>query len=140
MKKIHIVILIIFLLILSGCEEAKSKFNITGEYICDSIYFDDDFFAEKPENVSKITFNNNGFCKLRVNYLGGISDVDCSYEVKQDFVKVKVHLEKSILSGTDERGNVYMNDEYIFSIINNNEIVIDKGFYAVKANDSFIKK
>jgi hypothetical protein len=53
---------------------------------------------------------------------------------------VKAYLEGTLFDAPDMEGYPFMEDEYIFNIIDDNNIIIDKGFYTVDAGDKFIKK
>lgn len=116
------------------------EFNIIGKYICSNDYWKDDFFIKNPQKVPFILFESNNKCSILVNYLGGLENVKCSYSKEKDTVKVKVDLKGTPFDGTYNDGRPYMEDEYIFNIIDDNNIVIDKGFYTVNAGDYFIKK
>ncbi len=116
------------------------NFTIIGKYTCSNEYWKDDFFIQNPEKVPYIIFENNNNCSILVNYLDGLENVKCSYIMEKDTIKVKAYIEGTLFDGTYDDGRPYMEDEYIFDVIDNNHIVIDKGFYTVSARDSFIKK
>ena len=157
-KRIIVFIAVLLILIagilLSGCREDNfqsdrpdssevpesvsniPEFNIIGKYICDNDYHKDEFFIENPESIPYITFNNDGSCKLLVNYLEGGCYMNGSYNIEDNQILVKLDFSGTIFEGT---GTEYMDDEHVFTIISNDKIIIDKGFYTVNARDFFIK-
>ena len=149
-KNIVVVILMTIIILVVGIsfifadkvgdtKEGETEFNIFGKYICSSEYHKADFFIENPDKIPEITFNKGGDCNLRINYLGGIADVNCFYNLDANSIYVELDLFGTIFYGTDNTGKPYMYDKYIFNIIDDNHIIIDKGFYTVGAGDSFIK-
>lgn len=117
-----------------------SEYTIIGKYTCSNDYWKDDFFIQNPEKVPFILFEDNNNCSILVNYLGGLANVKCSYSIEKNTVKVKAYLAGTPFDGTYDDGRPYMEDEYIFNIMDDNNIIIDKGFYTVGAGDKFIKK
>lgn len=118
--------------------ESETKHNIIGEYICQG-YMYEEFMDEYPEFVPSINFYDDGSCKLRVYYIGGVDDVKGEYSVKGDEIHVKLDLEWTFFEGTDSAGLPYMDDEYIFTITDEDHLVIDREFYVVHAKESFVR-
>ena len=114
------------------------EFNILGKYVCFSDYHKDKNIIKNPDDIPSITFYENGKCNLFVAYFGGVWDVNGLYEIKEDTIKVELDLHGTPFEGIDTAGNPYMDAIYIFNIIDNDKLIIDKGFYSVYAGDPFI--
>ncbi len=112
------------------------NYQVSGKYICNSDIYKAEFFEGYSEAIPAVIFNEDGRCELIVNYMEGLCSVYGTYCVQENQVIVNVNLDGTIF---EESGTKYMNDQYVFKIMSNNEIVIDRGYYAVKAGDKFIK-
>jgi hypothetical protein len=151
----------------SDKEPDLSSFSVYGKFVCASDYFNDgEYFTRFPEDIPAITFQEDGSCELKVNYLQGMAIVFGIYSVEEKQVLVELDLNNTfsevyvidndgnifvelrpnhivfIASGDDpyhEPGTKFMDDQYIFDIVANNHIIIDRGFYVVNAGDSFLK-
>lgn len=138
----------------------SDKAYIEGKYICASNYHMQDFSIDYPETIPFISFSKDGSCELFVNYLGGLASVFGSYTIEEDEILVAIDLSSAISDdevfdmhyGTSvivEKGanpnlfqegdKKYMDDQYVFSIISGDKIIIDRGFYTVNAGDAFLK-
>ena len=115
----------------------SSKFNINGKYICNNDYFkNENHFAIFPEDIPAIAFYEDNSCEFNINYMGGITSVYGIYSIEGKQILVTIYLNDTIFEESDIK---YIDDKYIFSIRSDNEIIIDKGFYAVNAGDTFVK-
>ncbi len=167
MKKTFLLFVFVVLLFTFRCTSSPGtdEATIIGEYVCTNEYIaSGDSFQSAPEAIPSITFIEDGNCEVLVNYLGGIAKVFGTYNIKNDQAIVYLDLMDTLsmdyvlnddpttpeIGETEvvwlrdqiafQEGDVkYMPDEYVFDIIDSNEIVIDKGFYIVNAGDSFIK-
>jgi len=117
----------------------SSSFNNLGKFVCSNEYFSNkEYFKRFPNDIPSITFYANGRCELLVNYLEGICTVCGNYTVDGGKILVKlIDLEDTVL--VDENAAPYISDEYVFNIIDNDHLVVDRGFYAVNAGDVFSK-
>ena len=115
---------------------ATTPESMIGEYICRNDTYNA-FIAEYPEYIPSINFYDDGACKLRVYYIGGVTDVFGIYEIKKNEIHVKVDLSWTIFEGTDDAGLPYMDDEYIFTITDEEHLTIDREYYTVHAGDPF---
>ena len=114
-------------------------FSIYGKYICSSDYFSVEFFLEKhSEAVPFIYFNEDGKCIFRINYLGGVCEVNGFYNIEKDLIYVDLHFDGTVFIDK-ETAETYIPTEYIFSIVSNDEIVIGDDCYGVRAGDSFLR-
>lgn len=150
MKRL-IAIVSIMLVVLLGCEGkniqkltetdtetlTKQEYNIMGTYICKGEIYNQ-FIDEYEEYIPAIRFYEDGKCVLRVYYIGGVSEVEGVYCIKNSEVLVDIDLLYTIFrdSGTGEK---YMDDEYIFTITDEDHLVIDRSFYEVNPGDSFVR-
>ena len=160
MRKLLIVF--VFLLLSCGCATSTldtSVVEISGKYICTNDYITSgDYFKTNPDAIPSITFNEDGSCEVVVNYLEGIAIVYGTYTVEneQAFVSLdlmnttsEVHvIDKDGKESIEVRKNhivfqdgevKYMDDQYVFDIIDGNSIVIDKGFSIAREQDTFLK-
>lgn len=135
-----IIISAIVLLINIGKSTKQTKFNISGKYICSNDYFNNEPFIKYSDYIPTITFYDNSSCSLLVHYGGGKTDVNCSYFIKEDIIQVKLNIKGSFFDAPDAEGYPFMEEQYNFTIIDNNHITINKGFYTVDSGDLFIKK
>ena len=116
-----------------------SAIAVSGDYICfNDEYYNNAFFTKHPDAIPSITFYNDGSCKFVVNYLEGVCDVGGFYHVDKDFVYIELELSDTIFVDK-ETGEKYMDDQYVFTIINIDKIIIDRDCYAVNAGDSFVR-
>lgn len=118
---------------------SEKKNDIIGKYICTSEYFSNEYFQLHNESVPFIIFYEDDTCTLSVNYFEGVTNIKGKYEIKEKEINVKLDLQWTIFEGTDSVGLSYMNDEYIFTITDENHLVINRGYYSVNAGDSFMK-
>ena len=137
---LSIIISVIVLFVNFKRSTDKTQFNILGKYICSNDYFNNEPFIEYSDYIPAITFYDNNICNLLVHYGGGKTDVSCSYDIKEKTIQVKLNIKGSFFDVPDMEGYPFIDDQYIFTIIDNNHIIIDKGFYTVGSGDSFIKK
>lgn len=134
MKKLWILLLV---LVLSSCQTSVEpqpssdyySMEIVGKYICSSDYFSNDYFIEYPECIPYIVFYDNGACEVLINYLEGIVTFSGDYHIQDTIVKVQFEFKGSIFEGD--------NDEYCFSILDENCIRIEQDCYTVQAGDLF---
>ena len=120
-------------------QKPKTNFSIIGKYICDNDDFKEEPFIEYSDYIPAVTFYNNKICNLLVYYGDGKVDVSCSYDIKENMIQVKLNLSGTFFDAPNEEGYPFLNDFYIFNIVDNNHIVIDKGFYTVDDGDAFVK-
>lgn len=118
----------------------KSEFHITGKYICAASYFDNKYFVKYPEMIPCISFSDDGHCILFINYMGGACDMEGKYRVEGDKIYVKLDFANTIFedTGTEYRDTDFMADEYVFSILDDDRIIIHRACYTVEANDMFV--
>jgi hypothetical protein len=149
-------------MLVCGCTTStveKNSIKILGKYTCTNDYITNgDSFTVNPDTIPSVTFNEDGSCEVVVNYLEGIATVYGTYSVdnKQVFVSLDLLDTTSEVYSIDENGKEsvvieknlvvfqegdtkHMDDRYVFDVIDNNNIVIDRGFYIVGEGDSFIK-
>ena len=165
MKKIFIILC--FILLLSGCKinnsisstyndpsdyspsssaqsepsdtSSEVEFSALGRFVCVSDYHLTEEMLKYPEFIPAITFYEDGTCNLFVAYFHGTCNVKGVYSKDGSHVKVELDLRGTLFEGTDQAGFPYMNDKYIFTIVSDERIIIDKGFYSVDAGDPFVK-
>lgn len=111
-----------------------TDYYIEGTYTCSNEYF------SNLSTASSICFSKDGDCVISVNYSGGICNVEGKYYILDNKIYVKLNFDNTIFEDTgDEYKDVdYMSDEYVFTVVNDNEIKINRGCYAVNANDVFV--
>ena len=84
-----------------------------------------------------ISFHENGTCELLVNYQEGSCTLGGNHVVDGSSIFVElINLEDTIFVSEDLIS--YMPDKYVFTIIDDEHISIDKGYYVVQAGDIFI--
>lgn len=113
-------------------------YNIVGKYKCDNRYFKQ-FEEESPEYISAINFYEDGTCLFHVYYIGGIANLNGVYDIDNGTISVKVDLKNTVLETPPDSEIQYMDDQYVFSITDENTLAIDRGCYVIDADDSFIK-
>ena len=112
------------------------EFNIEGTYICTGdFYSDNESFISFPESIPHVTFYENGTCKIRADYYEGLRELIGDYSVDGDCVFVKLDSQE-LFSPEDW---VEMDNEFVFNIINDDKITIDRQFYMVAAGDPFTR-
>ena len=127
-----------FEMALDEVKQQDADIQIWGEFICSNDYFDTgEYFKNFPESIPAITFYQNGRCDLTVNYFEGVSNVSGTYRVEYDRILVDVDLKDTVFKEEDIR---YMENQYIFKIINQEQLIIERGFYAVSDTDYFLKQ
>ncbi len=99
-----------------------------------------------------ITFNADRTVAFRVYYIGGASMVYGTYDVVDNKINIKLDLENSFFKGgykcscKKNSGNLhpYMNDEFVFEIVDNDKIVMSDtgkfGCYVVRNGDAFVRE
>ena len=114
----------------------EAEYDIIGKYICNNDYYNDEYISLYLESVSYVTFYEYGHCKTYIDYLEGGQEVWGKYSLEGNQVKVALRF-----FPTDEPDPIRenMDDEYVFTIIDEDHLVIDKGYFAVQAGDSFVK-
>jgi len=137
----YIVLLTILLITLSGCgvgnPSETAYYDILGKYICSNDYINGgEHFERFPEDIPAINFYEDGICEITINYLEGICIASGIYTIEESRIFVAINLDNTIFEGT---GAEYIDDQYIFDIINDEQIVIDRDFYLAWAGDSFLK-
>ena len=112
----------------------SSERYISDTYTCSSDYF------STLSTTPSICFNKNGDCVISVNYSGGICNMEGKYYIQGDKIYVKLSFDNTIFedTGNEYTDLDYMSNKYVFSIVNDTEIVINRGCYAVKAGDGFV--
>ena len=115
-----------------------SKFDVLGTFICSDESFKTEFHKKYPSTIPLIAFYEAGTCHFRINYSEGMFDVSGFYTVESNNIKVKLNLNNTIFMDA-KTGEKYMDDQYVFTIMNNNKIVIDRECYAVNSGDLFVK-
>ncbi len=144
MKRFYLLLAI--LMLLSGCSRPisnepveatpestsgiKDEFVVIGKYVCKSQYCE----GLEEECTPEINFYEDGTCRMFVNYLEGGANIKGEYSVESDKVFVKLDFTNSIFEGS---GTKYMDDTYVFSIENDDNITIDRHVYVVNAGDAF---
>ena len=137
MKKLAFLMAAVLLLFPACARHAVNHEQIlSGKYICDSDYHKDDFFKEYPESTPYILFRKNGTCEVFVNYLEGGCIMQGVYAEAGKEIVVNLDFAGTIFEGT---GTEYMDDRYTFTVIHEDKMVIDKGFYTVAPGDAFVK-
>jgi len=138
---LFIISLLIFLLSKSREELKISNFDISGTYICSSDYHSDEFSVIYSDTIPSVSFYDNGICEFIVNYFEGTCIIIGNYTVEGNYVKVSLDFRGTIFEINEDpyTGEKYMDDEYIFTIINNNKLIIDRAYYTVEAEDPFVK-
>ena len=126
---------------LSTSSSSKPEFKILGQYVCDSDYHRDDFNVQHPESVPFITFRDDGNCSLYVNYLNGCEYVHGTYSIENDRIQVELDFHGTYFEGKIDpaTGGPWMDNHYVFQIIDDNQIIIDREFYTVNAGDTFVR-
>lgn len=140
MKKLCVFICCIFFI--QGCTAYNlnpSTFNILGEYLCANEEFNNEFFIKNPDYIPSITFYDNGSCKAHVNYLEGIIDVLGYYSIEGNLIHVNLNIDDSVFYNS-ETGEKYIDDQFIFTIVDDNKIILDGDFYSVGSGEIFVKK
>ena len=140
--------IIVVLLLLCGCragfsslsmppesssDPAAHSTNMLGRYVCTNDYIESsrDFFDYYPEYIPSITLNEDGSCELLVNYLEGIYIAHGTYRIEDKQVIVDME--------ADAIAAVQLDSQYIFEIVDENHIIIDRGFSVAESGDSFFK-
>jgi hypothetical protein len=112
---------------------------VLGEYTCSNdMYYNSEFYITHPDAIPSITFYDDGSCKFIINYSEGICNVEGYYCIDEDYIYIGLELSNTIFLDK-ETGEKYMDDQYVFTIVNSDTIVIDKDCYAVYAGDSFVR-
>jgi len=112
------------------------EFSIEGTYICTGDYYNNnEFFLTFPEYIPHITFYKDGTCKIRAFYNEGLRELIGGYSVNKNSIFVKLDSQEQF-APEDWRE---MDDEFVFEIINNDEITIDRQFYMVAEGTSFTR-
>jgi|GEM_PF-1236429 len=113
-----------------------SEFNALGTFICASDSFETEFHKKYPSTIPLIAFYSADTCHVRVNYGEGMCDVAGFYTIEGENINVKLDFRDTIFEGI---GTEYMDNQYVFSIVSNKQIVIDRDCYTVNQGDCFVK-
>jgi len=122
-----------------GGANVEVDYSIDDKYACTNDYFEADFFIQHPEAVPFIDFVEDGKCIFGINYSGGFCDVNGTYSIEDDRIYVELDFKGTIFID-NETAATYTFTQYVFSIVSDDEIVIDKDCYGVRAGDSFIRE
>lgn len=125
--------------------------KISGTYYCDAGCFIEPAFVRSPEYISCITFYENSYCIFHVYYIGGVCDVNGTYQIDENIINVELDLSGTPIGGADFHDGKeypYADSRYVFEIIDNDHIVFGvvpdayhkDGFYAIRDGYPFIRK
>ena len=119
----------------TASEAVASEKYISGKYIWD------DPGISGEGSTPCIYFADDGDCILFVDYSEGGSDIEGRYYIADGKIYVNLDFSNTIFEDTgDEYTDIdFMADKYVFTIVNDSEIVINRGCYAVMANDKFVR-
>lgn len=149
MKKLCLLCLIIFL---TGCslqgspgqpdtsEELRDEYNIIGEYTCMNDFYDQ--YKDRPdydEYIPSISFYEDGMCRFRVYYIGGVTNLNGVYKIEEDSITVNLDMKNTIMESPADGSIQYMDDQYVFKIADEDNLIIDRECYIVNADDLFVK-
>ena len=115
-----------------------ADYNISGKYICANEYYKDEYFIDWPEGISSVTFFENGTCVFFINYNGGCEEVDGVYKKESNIINVDLDFEGTLFVDNDT-AEKYLPVQYTFRIVSDDKLIIDKGFYGVRAGDPFVR-
>ncbi len=115
----------------------SSHRNIQGTYTCTSEYWN----ASSSTSVPYIHFDEDGSCLMFINYFEGGCNMEGEYRIENDSIYVKLDFSNTIFEDTgDEYTDCeFMSNEYIFKIVSDSKLIINRGCYAVNEGDAFIK-
>lgn len=122
--------------------------TIGGKYYCSTDFFTDEYRIKYPGDTPYITLNDDGSCVLLVGYFHGICEVEGTYLIEGNVINVELDLRGTPFEGTDTTGRPFMDDRFVFEIIDNDHIVIGPApnavyngdCYVVRSGDSFIRE
>ncbi len=119
--------------------------GILGTFYCVG-NFRQQCFIDDPECISAITFNADGTIAFRVFYGDGTYTVGGTYDVTDNMIRIKCDLTASPFEGVDHSGRIYMEDEFVFEIVDNDNLIFHdaencekKDCYIVRDGDSFVR-
>ena len=124
--------------ILSESQSIDIEFNVVGKFICSNNYYN----SQVVYNIPSITFNNGNSCVFVVNYLEGGADINGTYKREGNEITVELNFQGTIFENNlDEfTGEKYIEEQFIFTIVDEDKVAIDKNCYAVEAGDLFIRQ
>ena len=91
-------------------------------YYCTADYFRE-WSAKDLEYIPALTLNEDGTMILRVFYIGGVADVSGTYEIDGDKIYIYCNLEESFFKGTDTLGYPYMDDKFMFEVVDEDTLI-----------------
>ena len=115
----------------------EPEYDIIGRYVCSNDYYDDPtYYMTHPWPIPYIKFLKEGHCMLFVDQEGG-REIWGQYRIEGNKIYV-YELQFRYLEMIDEvRDN--MAHEYVFTIVDEEHLTIEPGFFDVQAGDSFVK-
>lgn len=126
-------------------EPVDNKNQIAGKYVCVSNYC---MNISDPDYVPYIIFNGDGSCEMFVYYVGGVTLLPGTYMVEDNKIFVEVNPAGTPVDGIDNSGRPYMDDKYVFEIIDYDHIIIgpaegayhNGSCYVARNGDPFVRK
>jgi hypothetical protein len=115
----------------------KTKYELLGEYLCSTDYWNDEYFKVHPTSVPSITFFKDKTCKLRVNYMHGVCVLNGTYAYTDwncDFISVTVDLRNTVFESPGKTSA-----SYSFRVDSNDRVVAVVSFTGTNAGDPFVR-
>lgn len=115
----------------------EPEYDIIGKYVCSNDYYDDPTYSMTHSwPIPYIKFLKEGHCMLFVDQEGG-REIWGRYRIEGNKIHV-YELKFRYLEMIDEvRDN--MAHEYVFTIVDEEHLTIEPGFFDVQAGDGFVK-
>lgn len=121
--------------------------GILGTFYCIG-NFRQQCFIDAPEYISAITFNADGTIAFRVFYGGdGTYTVGGTYDVTDNMIRIKCDLTGSPFEGVHDYGRIYMEDEFVFEIVDNDNLIFhdtenceQEACYIIYDGDPFVRE
>jgi len=123
--------------------------TISGIYYCSTDLFNAEYRSKYPGQNPYMSFDGDGNCVMLVGYGRGMCEVNGTYTIEEDKINVELDLTGTPFEGIDPAsGNPYMDNKFIFEIVDSGHIIIGPAddsvyngdCYAVRTGDSFIKE
>ena len=115
----------------------EPEYDIIGKYVCSNDYYDDPTYSmTHPWPIPYIKFLKEGHCMLFVDQEGG-REIWGQYRIEGNKIYV-YELQFRYLEMIDEvRDN--MAHEYVFTIVDEEHLTIEPGFFDVQAGNTFVR-
>ena len=122
--------------------------GIIGTFYCNNYWLrTSKGFTYHPEYIPAITFNADGTIVFRVYYFGDVTTVDGTYDVTDNMIRIRCDLTGSPFEGVTPSGRIYMEDEFVFEIVDNDNLIFhdaenceQKACYVVYDGDAFARE